>query len=82
MLPWAARYSTSDGKGTSNLKREMGPGPNVLAQKSPRELGSASSWLFEIVLDPEAPRPCHMLSQSGRVTCYPGARVSHVTLLV
>ena len=25
---------------------------------------------------------CHMLSQGARVTCYPPARVSHVTLLL
>ena len=27
MLPWAAGYNTSEGKGTSNLKGKMGPGP-------------------------------------------------------
>ena len=51
MLPWAARYSTSDGKGTSNLKRKMGPRPKF---ERAQVLQRYAAWVCRLSLGAEA----------------------------
>ena len=50
MLPWAARYSISDGKGTSNLKRKMGPRPKF---ERAQVLQRCAAWVWPLSLGAE-----------------------------